>query len=301
MSDVRATAVALAALEVLPAEPSDLTRVLVEVEQRAALLNLHQDGSSSELTAWLCEQIDHGRVELWEKRLEQLIAETPVRAVLAHEEDYPTRLRECWDRPPVLFLHGPLPPSRPAVGIVGSRAAAPETLQAAHQLGCAFAERRWMVVSGLAAGIDTAAHRGALAAGGHTVAVMGTGIRRVFPASNTDLADLITDSGALVSQFAPDAPRTSTTFLRRNHVIAGLVDVDLVMDGQERSGSRHQAEQAMTYGRPVLLWAPTLGDQPWARHAVGQDQAVFVHDVEEVLTTAHAVLPAAAVGAGSPA
>lgn len=283
MADQRTTAITLAALELLPAEPSDLAEILDTPEQRAALLELSPDDASTDLTAWLCAEIDHGRVELWEKRLHRLAEDTPVSPVLTGEPGYPSLLASCWDRPPLLFQRGRLRPERRAVAVAGSRVTSEDVLKAAHDIARHLAEHRLTVVSGLAAGVDSAAHEGALAAAGHTVAVLGTGICRVFPASNAALAEHIAATGALLSQFQPAAPRTPTTFLRRNSVMAGLAHASLVMDGQERSGSRHQAEQAMRYGRLVLLWAPALEAQPWARQAVDAGAAQFVSSAGQVL------------------
>jgi len=290
MYDNRLGALVLAAQELLPAEPSDLTGILVAEDQRAALTRLLPDAHSSELTSWLCMMIEPARVQFWAQRLDKLEQEADVHLLLAHDPEYPARLLSCWDRPPLLFIDGRLQTSDSAVAIVGSRAAGEEALRTSFDLGQRVAAAGIDVVSGLAAGVDTAAHEGALSAGGQTVAVMGTGIERVFPEENRKLARRIAREGALVSQFAPDAPRTSTTFLKRNNVIAGLADVSVVIDGQPRSGSRHQSEQAARYERQVLLWAPTLYGQVWAQDAVGRGEAVFVSEFEEVL---------AAVGAGN--
>lgn len=283
MADLRCAAVALAAMELLPAEAGDLAALLEAPAQRQALLRLHPQEDSRELTGWLCSQIDHGRIEHWEKRLDALTHERAARVVLAGDGDYPARLASTWNHPPVLFVRGELQQHRPAMAIVGSRATSEAVLQATSAIAQRCAEQGWSVVSGLAAGADSAAHRGALAAGGHTIAVMGTGITRIFPPENADLAEDIAASGALVSQFTPDAPRTGTTFLWRNAVIAALADVDLVMDGQGRSGSRHQCEQAVRQGRPVLLWRPTLSEQPWARALVEDGSASFVGTSEDVM------------------
>lgn len=283
MSDVHSTAVALAAMELLPAEPGDLANLLSDPAERVALMNLHATDGSRDLTAWLCSEIDHGRVERWEKRLDRLTIDLDVRAVLAGDGDYPARLASTWSHPPVLFIRGELRQEQPTIAIVGSRAAGETVVEVSRQIAERCAQNNWSVVSGLAAGVDTAAHTGALTGGGHTIAVMGTGITHVFPADNTAIAQTIAEQGGLVSQFSPDAPRTSTTFLWRNRVIAALADVDLVMDGRERSGSAHQCDQAVRLGRPVMLWAPTLGTQPWARSVVDAGSAVFVDSVDEVL------------------
>jgi len=277
MEDSYLAAVSLAALEVLPAEPSDLSQILRDQDARVALLTLSADISTDELVSWLCEEIDFSRVETWRKRIEQVERDLAARAIMVHGADYPARLTQCWDAPPVLFVRGSFA-TAPAVAIVGSRTAAPEATAAADGLARAAVAAGFSVVSGLAAGVDTAAHKAALDAGGHTVAVMGTGIRQIFPAQNVELGEQMAERGALISQFSPDAPRTGTTFLRRNSVIAGLSDIDVVVAGDERSGSRHQAEQATRYGRPLLLWQPTLKLQRWAHAAVDAGVATFIDD-----------------------
>jgi DNA processing protein len=139
------------------------------------------------------------------------------------------------------------------------------------------------VVSGLAAGVDTAAHEGSLEVDAITTTVMGTGVDHVFPAANEGLAEQIARRGVVLSQFPPPMPRTRTTFLRRNCVIAALSDASLVMDAEERSGSRHELEQAIRYGRPVFLWRPALARAQWAQMLERARLATFVESAEEVL------------------
>lgn len=287
MDDSYLPAVCMAALELLPAQPSDLAKLLLDPLERQALTS--GCSGASELTEWLLQEIESGRVDVWHKRLDRVRHDLQARPILAHEDTYPRALRDCWDAPPLLFVRGSIG-NGPRIAIVGSRDAADAALRAARAVARAVAETGVEVVSGLAAGIDTAAHQGALDAGGRTVAVMGTGIQRVFPPENASLVESIAATGGVLSQFAPDAPRTGTTFLHRNNVIAGLADVNLVMGGRERSGSRHQAEQAIRYHRNVLLWAPTLANQAWARKAVHDGAASFVTSIDQVvacLPTAH--------------
>jgi DNA processing protein len=283
MQTYRAPAIVLAAAEMLPAEPGDLSGLLSDDRQRDALFSLSADEHSSALTAYLSAEIDLGRVERWEKRLELYAAEAPdLRLLTAGGPYYPSRLAACWDRPPFLFLKGKLNDQAPAIAIVGSRDTTPEACEQTRSVSAALASQGASVVSGLALGIDTAAHEGALNAGGHTVAVIGTGMRQVYPPRNGGLAENIARSGAVLSQFAPDAPRTGTSFLRRNNVIAGLSDASLIMDGRQRSGSRHEAEQSLRYGRKTLLWTPTLHCEEWAQQLAATTSAMFVSSVEEV-------------------
>ncbi len=286
MVDLHTAAVALAALELVPGEPADLTALLADPDSRAALVARSAPYGDDGLLAYLAHGVDHGRVEGWAKLLDRLLADGEGLPLLAGDPGYPPLLDGCWDRPPVLIVRGRLAPELPAVAVVGSRTADGATVQDTRALAAHAARAGFSVVSGLAAGIDTAAHEGALDAGGHTVAVMGTGIRRVFPEQNAALAARVASTGVLLSQFAPDAPRTGTTFLRRNCVIAGMTSASVVMDGAERSGSRHQAEQAVRYERPVLLWKPTLGAQDWARELVADGTATFVETVEQAVALA---------------
>ena len=285
MDTTRLASTVLAALELVPGEPWDLTEILRRPAEREALLGLKSDVGSLQLTGYLRDNLHQDRVEHWQKRLEQLARSHKVYPLIVGEPGYPALLLSCWDAPPVLFVRGSLPTGT-GVAIVGSRNASAKALADAANVGAEVAGAGLVVVSGLASGIDSAAHKAALSAGGVTVAVMGTGIENIYPRENSLLAEEIVDSGALLSQFAPDAPRTGTTFLRRNRVIAGLANVSLIMEGLERSGSRHELEQALSYKRPVLLWRPGMGRERWARELVSSGSAVFVSTPREVVNLA---------------
>lgn len=277
MDDSHLAAVTLAALEIAPGDPSDISEILRDESSRQDLADFSARPGSSDLLTWLSTQLDYARVEHWRQKLARAAQLTGTRVILVHTAAYPAQLARCWDAPPLLFVTGTLANTR-SVGIVGSRRACDQELSAAATLAAAAVAAGFSVVSGLAAGVDTAAHRGALSAGGHTAAIMGTGISRIFPSENQALAEEIARSGALISQFAPDAPRTGTTFLRRNCVIAGMVDADIVVAASERSGTRHQAEQAVRYGRPLLLWRPALEPLQWASDLVRSGVARFIDD-----------------------
>jgi DNA processing protein len=142
-----------------------------------------------------------------------------------------------------------------------------------------LADRGLTVISGLAEGIDTAAHTEALAVGARTVAVIGTGITKGYPASNRVLQDEIAAKGLVVSQFYPDQPPTKTTFPMRNATMSGYGLATIVIEAGERSGSRVQARQAAHHGRPVILsrsvvdstsWGKAMSDAPWV-HVVGSE------------------------------
>ena len=140
------------------------------------------------------------------------------------------------------------------------------------------------MVSGLAAGIDTAAHEAALAAGGRTVAVIGTGLRHSYPPENAALQRRIAAEGAVVSQFWPDAPPSRTTFPLRNAVMSGLALGTVVVEASFRSGARLQARLALAHGRPVFLWRAVL-DEPWAREVAQRPGVHVIDEPAQVMET----------------
>ena len=190
---------------------------------------------------------------------------------------YPENLRTVHDRPPLLFVSGTLT-ARDArsVAIVGARRASGDGRATAASLATALTRAGYVVVSGLAAGIDTAAHEAALAAGGRTVAVIGTGLRHSYPPENAALQRRIAAEGAVASQFWPDAPPRRTSFPLRNAVMSGLALGTVVVEASFRSGARLQARLALAHGRPVFLWNAVL-QEPWALE-FAQRPGVYVVD-----------------------
>jgi len=185
--------------------------------------------------------------------------------------DYPVRLRGIHQAPPMLFARGTLIADDSAVSVVGSRKASDRGLAITADVAHGLVSRGVTVVAGLALGIDTAAHRAALADGGRTVAVIGTGINKAYPAENRDLQDEIAARGLLLSQFWPDAPPQRQNFLMRNATMSGYGLATVVVEAGEHSGARAQARMAVEHGRPVILtdmvvkrneWAQALVDRP---------------------------------------
>lgn len=172
---------------------------------------------------------------------------------------YPPLLRELPDPPTALFYRGTLPdPERPLAAVVGTRSASAEALSQAYAFGRDFVRAGVPVVSGLALGIDAMAHRGAVEAGGPTIAVLGSGLDRVYPASNRALARRIVEGGgALVGEYAPGTPPLKFHFPARNRIIAGLSRALVVVEAPEKSGSLISAEFALEGGRD--LWVGSAG------------------------------------------
>jgi DNA processing protein len=168
---------------------------------------------------------------------------------------FPSLLRAIHDPPPGLFVRGGgevAGLSRPAVAIVGARACSPYGATVARSLGRELAGAGLVVVSGLARGIDGEAHRGALEAGGLTVAVLGCGIDRDYPASHRELARRIAERGLIVSEYAPGVEPAPWRFPARNRIVAGLTAATVVVEARERSGALITADLALEEGREVL-------------------------------------------------
>ncbi|NED95857.1 DNA-processing protein DprA [Phytoactinopolyspora alkaliphila] len=181
-----------------------------------------------------------------------------------YEDTYPEQLRDVHEMPPLLFTRGTVVPDRRSVAVVGTRRASERGLEIAHSVATALAKSGITVVSGLALGIDTAAHEAALATGGRTAAVLGTGIREHYPSQNAQLQERIASSGLLMSQFWPDSPPTKKTFPMRNAVMSGYASATAVIEAPWKSGARIQARLALKHGRPVVMPRELL-EHDWAR------------------------------------
>lgn len=198
---------------------------------------------------------------------------------------YPPRLLETPDPPNVLYVRGdPALLATPAIAIVGSRNATPGGVQTAEAFAKALAAGGLTIVSGLALGIDAAAHRGALAARGKTVAVIGTGIDRLYPARNRDLALAIAEHGAIVSEFPLGTPALAANFPRRNRIISGLSRGVLVVEAAPQSGSLITARLGAEQGREVFA-IPGSIHSPVARgcHQLIKQGAKLVETAQDIL------------------
>jgi len=181
------------------------------------------------------------------------LEEGGARVVTLADEGYPERLRQVPDPPPALFVRGREIPEAPSVAIVGSRKASAGALEAARELGEALAGRGVNVVSGLALGVDAAAHEGALEAPGTTVGVLGCGIDVVYPRKNRDLYRRVEEQGTILSEYFLGEPPLAWRFPARNRIIAGLADTVVVVEAPQRSGALITARHALDAGREV--WA----------------------------------------------
>ena len=210
-------------------------------------------------------------------------ARVDARLVTVLDDAYPANLRLIPNLPPFIFFRGEFKDADVmSVAVVGTRQATECGMRRADRMARLLAEREVTVISGLARGIDTAAHEAALASGGRTIAVLGTGITKCYPAENRDLAERIVESGVLVSQFWPTRPPGRDTFPRRNVVTSGLSQGTVVIEASRTSGAKMQARLALEHGKKVFLVQSLVTDQQWARDYVDGRGAVEVAEVDEV-------------------
>ena len=210
----------------------------------------------------------------------------PAHELIAWDDsDYPRALLDLGDAPPVLFVVGRRDlMNRLAVAIVGSRNATPQGIDNARAFAAALSGADVTIVSGLAVGIDAAAHRGALDGAGSTIAVVGTGLDRVYPARNRDLAHRIASRGAMISEFFPGTPPLKENFPRRNRLISGLARGVLVVEATLSSGSLITARQAGEQGRDVFA-IPGSIHSPFSKgpHRLIREGAKLVETAQDVL------------------
>ena len=198
---------------------------------------------------------------------------------------YPHRLDELDDAPPVLFIRGEvIDQDDLAVAVVGTRHPTVYGLKQAERFGYALARAGITVVSGLARGIDAAAHQGALGGGGRTLAVLGSGLGQIYPAEHQGLADAIAADGAVISEFGPHAKPRSGMFPQRNRLVSGLALATLVIEAPDRSGALITARLAGEQNRDVFaLPGPVTSRTSRGCNQLIRDGATLVQTVDDIL------------------
>ncbi len=206
-------------------------------------------------------------------------------ALLFSDPDYPEQLKEIPDPPPIIFVRGCIEIlSHPQIAIVGSRNPSSLGSQTAMDFAKSLASNGFTITSGLALGIDAASHQGALNANGHTIAVAGTGLDRVYPARHKKLATQILDRGAIISELPPGTVAKANNFPRRNRIISGLCMGLLVVEAAKQSGSLISARLALEQNREVFA-IPGSIHNPLARgcHALIREGAKLVEKSQDIL------------------
>jgi len=224
----------------------------------------------------------------WHKEVErelERISNLNIRFITYHDKNYPSLLKEIHDPPPFLYVKGDVEIlNRPMIAIVGSRLASVYGLKIATNLALELSGLGIIVVSGLARGIDTAAHQGAIRAGGKTIAVLGCGIDIVYPRENKRLYEKIPEAGALISEFHLGTPPEAKNFPVRNRIISGLSLGVIIVEAAKRSGSLITARLALEQGREVFAVPGQIDSfRSEGTHKLIKQGAKLVEKVEDVL------------------
>lgn len=217
--------------------------------------------------------------------LMERLAASGISVVTLADDGYPALLREIGSPPPVLFYRGQLlETDSAAIAVVGTRRVTSYGREMAFQIGQGLARAGVTVVSGLAKGVDGIAHQGALAAGGRTIAVLGSGVNRIYPYEHTRLAGQIADQGAVLSDYAPDRKPDAPNFPARNRIISGLALGVVVIEAPERSGALITVDFAADQGRDVFaLPGPVLASGSAGTNRLIRDGARLVRNAEDIL------------------
>jgi DNA processing protein len=252
---------------------------LVEDAASAVAVLEHERGAQGTLFETDHQAAAAKEIERWEQ--------DGIRLLTVLDEAYPENLRTVHDRPPLIFVRGALQPGDiRSIAVVGTRNATDHGRARATAIAQHLAASGYTVVSGLARGIDTAAHTAALESAARTIAVIGTGLKRAYPPENEALQKRISREGAVISQFWPEAPPTRRTFPMRNAVMSGLSLASVVVEASHTSGSRMQARLALEHGRPVFLPSELVEQQEWARALASRPGAHVFESPDQV---SHAV------------
>ena len=272
------------ALSLLPFLTPGRTRVLFDSFDSIRSACNAPSAHLQELLSVTPEQAEEVRNPLTKDRL-RIVDTIRGHVVTRIDEGFPSLLREICDPPLVLHVRGDLTLlGRAGIAIVGSRRASPYALNAAAALTRPLAAAGLVVVSGLARGVDAAAHATALDAGGATIAVLGTGIDVVYPRSNSQLFERIASHGLIVSEFPPGTPPRPENFPMRNRVISGLTLGTVIVEATHRSGSLITARMAAEQGREVFAVPGSIfsaGSE--GTHRLIQYGAKLVHDVSDIV------------------
>ncbi|MGD8240171.1 MAG: DNA-processing protein DprA [Armatimonadota bacterium] len=253
--------------------PRDVVEAPAEELSECGVLSEEQVGA-------ILEAAEHlGEIDEWVERL----TDEGVELLTWDDPDYPPHLRSIRSAPPLLYVRGELLPEEPRVAIIGTRQPTDEGREMAREMAAAVVEHGAEVVSGLAEGIDSAAHEGALEAGGRTVGVLPCGIFRVHPRSNEGLAERIASSGAVVSDFEPRQRSSIGSLMARNRIVTGLSGAVIVVETSGSGGTRNAVETAGKQGRPVYaVQTDADTEQAAATRALIEGGATALRGMEDV-------------------
>ena len=208
-----------------------------------------------------------------------------IRKINKTNSEYPTLLKEIFNPPRELFIKGSIIlEDACAIAIVGTRTPTAYGIKQCEKISCELAKKGITIVSGMARGIDSVAHKSAIKAGGRTIAILGSGLNRIYPPENKKLYEDISKNGAVISEFAPNTPPMPYNFPKRNRIISGMAIGVVVVEAAVRSGSLITANFALEQGRDVFAMPGNINSpRSNGTNALIKDGAKLVEDVSDVL------------------
>jgi len=222
--------------------------------------------------------------EYWQKIKDKLSA-LKVSAVTISDPHYPEKLKKIYDPPYVLFYRGELPGDRPTIGMVGARNATPYGKWAAKKLAKELADRGVGIISGLALGIDTESHKGAVENAGYTLGVLGSGVDVPYPPTNNQLMEKIPYQGCILSEFYLGEEPLKHHFPQRNRIISGLSDGIVVIEAGEKSGSLITVEYGLEQGKDIFALPGNINcEKSRGTNRLIRDGAKIIIEVEDILS-----------------
>jgi DNA processing protein len=236
--------------------------------------------NSKTIENFLLTRRDISLEKIWEN-----IQQLGINVLTWEDDDYPQRLREVTPSPPVLYIRGEIhPDDHWAVAIVGTRRITAYGRQVTERIATKLTHAGITIVSGMARGIDSIAHKASLDAGGRTIAILGCGVDRIYPPENRKLAEVIKERGALISDYPPGTAPEASNFPPRNRIISGLSMATVVVEAGKRSGALITAEYAVDQGKDVFaVPGNVLSPQSQGTNKLIQDGARILLDPQEIL------------------
>jgi DNA processing protein len=252
-----------------------------------AVFDAQQTKLKNALNANVIKTLDKDKILRQAEKEVEFIRSNNIRTLFYTDEHYPHKLKQCDDAPAVLFMKGTTNLNNPkTLSIVGTRNASNYGLSLCKKFITELVDKgyRPLIVSGLAYGIDICAHVSALSTGLDTVAVMGTPLNKIYPASHENIARQIEKQGALVSEFVTNTPITQGNFVSRNRIIAGLADVTIVVESSKKGGALLTASIANLYNREVMAFPGRVGDEysQGCNNLIKSNKAALLESVEDL-------------------
>ncbi len=232
----------------------------------------------------IADKITQNRNKSYLEKIQQKLLEENIKPITIGEDHYPDKLRDIYDPPYVIYIKGSLNLEKPLISIVGSRKASPYGKWAAYQFAKELSQWGIGVVSGLALGIDTASHKGALENNGYTIGVLGCGIDKCYPTTNTAIMNKMIDSGCIMGEYSPGTPPLKHHFPARNRIISGISDGIIIVEAAEKSGALITVDFALEQGKEIYALPGNINQQQSrGTNLLIKDGAKILLGIEDIL------------------